>query len=599
MNNIDHNKIVLSALVDSFRGPMNQEDATYAVLTLLAWGVLSKDMLPGDLRLHSHQTARTADEVIDALVKVHRFLNLRSLDGWARYVRMLPAGMLPPLLSQVLYLQHSGQLNAFDPSDAVQLLASNQGPGALDSSVCEFAVELLGDITNKQAYLPWEMSGQFVARVAKKSESVCSESPMSLSLAELVSIITESKANIQITEPLETPSFLGSDGKLMKFHTALSMPPVGVKVDKSIVQRDMFYRFREPSTQLATLALQHIIAQTEGKIVFITSNSMLFSAGAERQLRERIVQNGMLEAVISLPSGLMSHAGIPLTILVLDTSKKASTVRFVNAAVPYFYQQATRAKNQLIRTDELISLVNSNEDSPYAKSVAIQEIADNDMQLQVNRYVLDAKAQKLNAFMSQHEFTALGELVEIIKPIAALASEDGEPAFEVLAADVPEFGYIHAASKPVQMDIKSRKATDLKLRQDDIVLMIKGAVGKVGIVGSTNDSYWTVGPSAVILRAIPGNVDPRALALFLRSGLGQHLLKGAASGAVQPFIQLKELVALKIPVSSLTEHMECGAILEQEEDIQTQIRRLNASLSELTPTQWQLPAESSSDHNNN
>jgi hypothetical protein len=45
--------------------------------------------------------------------------------------------------------------------------------------------------------------------------------------------------------------------------------------------------------------------------------------------------------------------------------------------------------------------------------------------------------------------------------------------------------------------------------------------------------------------------------------------------------------------------MECGAILEQEEDIQTQIRRLNASLSELTPTQWQLPAESSSDHNNN
>jgi hypothetical protein len=58
-------------------------------------------------------------------------------------------------------------------------------------------------------------------------------------------------------------------------------------------------------------------------------------------------------------------------------------------------------------------------------------------------------------------------------------------------------------------------------------------------------------------------------------------------------------MTLKIPVSSLSEHMECGAILEQEEDIQTQIRRLNASLSELTPTQWQLPAESSSDHNNN
>ena len=591
---------ILSNLIDTVHSHLNQEDAIYLVLSLLAWNSLSNNyLLDPEFSLENFKDLRDSEDAVKALYSISRQQEFRSLDHCVKSIRLLQPFVFNILVSQILQLQSAGLLNDFDPSDVAQLLAPTKGPGALDSSLCEFAIRLIGDIHGKQAYIPWEMSGQFVTRVAKKSASAFTESQMSLSLAELVSLITDSHATICVSEPLANPSYISAHGTLKKFDVTLSMPPVGVKVDKEIAQRDMFGRFMHPSTQLATLALQHIIAQTEGKIVFITSNSMLFSAGAERQLRERIVQNGMLEAVISLPSGLMSHAGIPLTILVLDTSKKASAVRFVNAAVPYFYQQATRAKNQLIRTDELISLVNSNEDSPYAKSVAIQEIADNDMQLQVNRYVLDAKAQKLNAFMSQHEFTALGELVEIIKPIAALASEDGKPAFEVLAADVPEFGYIHAASKPVQMDTKSRKAADLKLRQDDIVLMIKGAVGKVGIVGSTNDSYWTVGPSAVILRAIPGNVDPRALALFLRSGLGQHLLKGAASGAVQPFIQLKELVTLKIPVSSLSEHMECGAILEQEEDIQTQIRRLNASLSELTPTQWQLPAESSSDHNNN
>lgn len=591
---------ILSNLIDAVHSHLNQEDAMYLVLSLLAWNSLSNNyLLDPEYNLENFKDLRDSEDAVKALYSISGQQEFRFLDNCVKSIRLLQPFVFSMLVSQILQLQSAGLLNDFDPSDVAQLLAPNKGPGALDSSLCEFATRLLGDIEGKQAYLPWEMSGQFVNRVAKKSASVFTESQMSFSLTELVSVITSVQAHISVSEPLDNPSYIEAGWKLKKFHTALSMPPVGVRVDRSIAQRDMFNRFREPSTQLATLALQHIIAQTEGKIVFITSNSMLFSAGAERQLRERIVQNGMLEAVISLPSGLMSHAGIPLTILVLDTSKKASAVRFVNAAVPYFYQQATRAKNQLIRTDELIRLVNSNEDSPYAKSVAIQEIADNDMQLQVNRYVLDAKAQKLNAFMSQHEFTALGDLVEIIKPIAALASEDGEPAFEVLAADVPEFGYIHAASKPVQMDTKSRKAADLKLRQDDIVLMIKGAVGKVGIVGTTNDSFWTVGPSAVILRAIPGNVDPRALALFLRSGLGQHLLKGAASGSVQPFIQLKELVTLKIPVSSLSEHMECGAILEQEEDIQTQIRRLNTSLSELTPTQWQLPAESSSDHNNN
>ncbi len=598
MNN--QNEKILSNLIDITRGLLPQEEATYLVLSLLAWNTLSiNTVLPDELQLQNYQGLRETDQVVHALEKATRLLDLKSLDHCCRSLRLLPADLVNHLLSNIIHLQSSGLLSEFDPSDVAQLLAPNSGPGALDSSLCDFAVELLAEIKDKQVYLPWEMSGQFVARTAKKSALVYNESRMSLSLAELVSLITDSHATIRISEPLANPSYINAYGKLKKFDATLSMPPVGMKVDKEIAQRDMFGRFMNPSTQLATLALQHIIAHTIGKIVFINGNSMLFSAGAERQLREHIVQTGMLEAVISLPSGLMAHAGIPLTILILDTTKQSQTVRFVNAAEPYFYEQTTRGKNQLIHIDELLHLVNSDEDSPYAKSVSTQEIADNDMQLQVNRYVLDAQTRRLNAFMEQHQFAELGELVEIIKPIAALVSEDGEPAFEVLAADVPEFGYIHAASKPVQMDIKSRKAADLKLRQDDIVLMIKGAVGKVGIVGSTTDSYWTVGPSAVILRAVPGNVDPRALALFLRSGLGQHLLKGAASGAVQPFIQLKELVALKIPVSSLTEHMECGAILEQEEDIQTQIRRLNASLSELTPTQWQLPAESSSDHNNN
>lgn len=598
MNN--QNEKILSNLIDITRGLLRQEEATYLVLSLLAWNTLSrKTVLPDELQLQNYQGLRETDQVVHALEKATRLLDLKSLDHCSRSLRLLPADLVNHLLSNIVHLQNSGLLSEFDPSDVAQLLDPNSGPGALDSSLCDFAVELLADTKDKQVYLPWEMSGQFVARTAKKSALVYNESQISLSLAELVSLITDSHATIRISEPLANPSYISAYGKLKKFDATLSMPPVGVKVDKEIAQRDMFGRFIYPSTQLATLALQHIIAHTTGKIVFISGNSMLFSAGAERQLREHIVQTGMLEAVISLPSGLMAHAGIPLTILILDTTKQSKTVRFVNAADPYFYEQTTRGKNQLIHIDELLQLVNSDEDSPYAKSVSTQEIADNDMQLQVNRYVLDAQTRRLNAFMEQHQFAELGELVEIIKPIAALISEDGEPAFEVLAADVPEFGYIHAASKPVQMDTKSRKAADLKLRQDDIVLMIKGAVGKVGIVGSTNDSYWTVGPSAVILRADTGRIDPRALALFLRSGLGQHLLKGAASGAVQPFIQLKELVTLKIPVSSLSEHMECGAILEQEEDIQTQIRRLNASLSELTPTQWQLPAESSSDHNNN
>lgn len=598
MNN--HSAKILSDLIGITRGLLPQEDATYLVLSLLAWNVMwHKGLLTDNLDLQKFEGLKDTEQVVNAFADLTREWKLHSFDHCSGLVKRLPPEIVSALILNIRHMQIYNMLSEFDPSDVALQLSPNGGPGALDTSLCDLAVELLADVHSKSVYVPWDMSGQLTSRVGKKSASVFSESQQSLSLTELVSIIVNKAIRVDISDPLRHPSYTRGYERLIPFNAALSMPPVGVRVDKDIVQNDTFNRFIEPSNQLATLALQHIIAQADGKIVFITGNSMLFSAGAERQLRERIVQAGMLEAVVSLPSGLMSHAAIPLTILVLDTSKKASAVRFVNAAVPYFYEQANRGKNQLIRTDELISLVNSVEDSPYAKSVSIQEIADNDMQLQVNRYVLDAQTRRLNAFMEQHQFAELGELVEIIKPIAALISEDGEPAFEVLAADVPEFGYIHAASKPVQMDTKSRKAADLKLRQDDIVLMIKGAVGKVGIVGSTNDSYWTVGPSAVILRADAGRIDPRALALFLRSGLGQHLLKGAASGAVQPFIQLKELVTLKIPVSSLSEHMECGAILEQEEDIQTQIRRLNASLSELTPTQWQLSAESSSDHNIN
>jgi type I restriction enzyme M protein len=124
-----------------------------------------------------------------------------------------------------------------------------------------------------------------------------------------------------------------------------------------------------------------------------------------------------------------------------------------------------------------------------------------------------------------------------------------------------------------------------------LVLVIKGSVKKLGIAPSTvpppGPGGWIVGQSAIILRTTHKSaIDPRALAMQLRSPFGQELLQSIISGATIPMIQLRELMRLAVLVPSPETSQRAIEALETEAKLQEEIVELKAKQDRLAAQLW-------------
>lgn len=165
---------------------------------------------------------------------------------------------------------------------------------------------------------------------------------------------------------------------------------------------------------------------------------------------------------------------------------------------------------------------------------------------------------------------------------------------EISAADLPAYGFINEPGRTVQMDsLVSAMNEDQFLRADDIVLIVKGSVGKVGVISGDapgrGPGGWIAGQSAIVLRLKDASkIDAKALALQLRSEIGQNLLKNIVSDATIPLIQLRELTAMPVMLPSVEEQRHAAQVLEEEARLQRKIDDLREEQSKLAAGLWSL-----------
>lgn len=130
------------------------------------------------------------------------------------------------------------------------------------------------------------------------------------------------------------------------------------------------------------------------------------------------------------------------------------------------------------------------------------------------------------------------------------------------------------------------------LRPLDLVLIIKGSVGKVGIVPQDvpppGPGGWVAGQSAIVLRSKDRAIDPRAVAVQLRSQMGQEVLKFAVTGSTIPLIPLKMLLSLPVFVPDIETAREAIDALERETQIQREIDQLRRRQAEFAEDLWKL-----------
>jgi type I restriction enzyme M protein len=130
----------------------------------------------------------------------------------------------------------------------------------------------------------------------------------------------------------------------------------------------------------------------EGVMAIILPHGVLFRGGAEERIRTKLLKDGHIDTVIGLPANLFYSTGIPVCILVLKKCKKPDDVLFINAAEQF---EKGKRQNQL-RDQHIAKIVETyqhrKDEARYSRRVEMQEIAKNDYNLNISRYVSTAQA---------------------------------------------------------------------------------------------------------------------------------------------------------------------------------------------------------------
>lgn len=184
-----------------------------------------------------------------------------------------------------------------------------------------------------------------------------------------------------------------------KFDLILSNPPFGMKLGNH-------YRDIEPSIRTIEQFLIEKGVQSlkqNGKLIALLPQGFLFRGMNEQRLRKHLVEEDLIESIISLPGGLLLNTGIPLMILVLERNKKfPGRVKFVDAKN---FVIAKGPREKVLNDYSLNSFVHSDkEDDNVVKIVYNEQIRDNDYNLSVARY-----------FQKQIVGVKLGDILEIVR----------------------------------------------------------------------------------------------------------------------------------------------------------------------------------------
>ncbi len=203
----------------------------------------------------------------------------------------------------------------------------------------------------------------------------------------------ERAAQLAWGDTLKDPRLV-SGGQLQKFDVVVSNPPFNVKDwGQETAAADPFGRYRRgvpPRASADYAFISHMVETLKpgrGRMAVVVSHGVLFRSGAELQIRRQLLEEGLVDAVIALPTKLLPNTPLPIALLVLRKDKSDGQVLFIDASRQFKHG---KTQNQL-RDEDLAQIeatyVTRADVEGYARLVSLEDILQNDCNLNVVRYV--------------------------------------------------------------------------------------------------------------------------------------------------------------------------------------------------------------------
>ncbi|PMN40242.1 type I restriction-modification system subunit M [Vibrio lentus] len=207
--------------------------------------------------------------------------------------------------------------------------------------------------------------------------------------------INYDKFNMQLGNTLTEPHFI--DDK--PFDAIVSNPPYSVKWigsdDPTLINDDRFAPagVLAPKSKADFAFVLHALnyLSSKGRAAIVCFPGIFYRGGAEKKIRQYLVDNNYVETVISLAPNLFFGTTIAVNIMVLSKSKSDANIQFIDASGEDFFKKGT---NNNVLTDkhieQIMMMFDEKADIEHvAQSIPYEVISskDNDYNLSVSAYV--------------------------------------------------------------------------------------------------------------------------------------------------------------------------------------------------------------------
>jgi type I restriction enzyme M protein len=204
----------------------------------------------------------------------------------------------------------------------------------------------------------------------------------------------EDNHRIEWGDTLREPRLLNHNEQLLKFDIVVANPPFSLeKWGYEAATEDVYQRFAmglPPRTKADYAFILHMIATMKpdtGRMAVVVPTGVLFRSGAESDIRRKLVESNLLDAVIGMPEKLFYGTSIAAVILIFRSKKSDEKVLFIDA-INGFHE--SKGQN-LLRQEDIARIwqaYTNRVDVPcYAHLASLDEIADNEFNLNIARYI--------------------------------------------------------------------------------------------------------------------------------------------------------------------------------------------------------------------
>lgn len=194
------------------------------------------------------------------------------------------------------------------------------------------------------------------------------------------------KAQVSMMNPLTTGFSGAYPGKL--YEIILANPPFSGKIQDESILSDLNYKLNTRATELLFLKwfIDHLAPG--GRAGVIVPNGVLFAGNnAARSLRESLLTECNLQAVISMPSGVFKpYSGVGTAALIFEKGSSTKNVWFYDLTADGFSLDDKRNAIDANDIPDVLTKWPGREEGANSYRASIEKIKENDWSLAAGRY---------------------------------------------------------------------------------------------------------------------------------------------------------------------------------------------------------------------